>query len=308
MKTLLTMALRFGLKPLLVPSLPLAVQRFAIGAATLPLRRARGIAIESTALGGRPALRLRPKGSSPNPNPSPNPTPRILYLHGGGYVVGGFASHRKLCSQLSAHTGSEVWLLDYRLAPEHPHPAAVDDAVAAARALAAQSAAPIVIAGDSAGGGLALATAMALPNQGTPEVAGLVLLSPWVDLTLSGESIRSLAGADAMLSLPWVEFCAQAYAGGSATGRSAQGCSPLFASEERLRALPPVLIQVGDQEMLLSDAQRMAERLRAAGVSCDLQITADVGHVFQVFAGWVPEADAALQRVGIFVKAAAHRG
>lgn len=329
MKTALTLALRYGLKPLLTPAVPRGIQRFAIGAATAITRGHAGVNIRPSDLAGRPALRVAPK--------SGNPATRMLYLHGGGYVVGGFASHRKLASQVAAHTGAEVMLLDYRLAPEHPYPAALNDAVAAYKAMAAQGDDPILIAGDSAGGGLALATALALaddaraataadsgaaseaaceaaPAPAPRQPAGLVLFSPWVDLDLTGESIRTLADRDAMLSLGWLEYCAQAYAGpktagqGSVAeesrvqggGRRSPGCSPLYASPEQLSALPPVLIQVGGDEMLLSDAQRMAVRLKDAGVPCDLQMSPGMGHVFQVFAGWLPEADEALINCGKF--------
>lgn len=221
----------------------------------------------------------------------------MLYLHGGGYTLGSPQTHRGLASHLAAAARCNLLLPDYRLAPEHSYPAALDDAVAAYRALLDRfRPRNIVIAGDSAGGGLALCTAISLRDAGLPLPAALVLLSPWTDLTLSGETIVSKADVDPMLSRAWLQRAGDAYRG--ALAASDPRVSPLNAV---LDGLPPMLIQVGSDEILLSDAQRLADRARAVGLDVRLQVEEGLWHDFQVHAGVLKAADAAIQRIAAFV-------
>lgn len=221
----------------------------------------------------------------------------MLYLHGGGYTLGSPQTHQGLASHLAAATRGHVVLPDYRLAPEHPYPAALEDAVAAYRALLDRfKPAHIVLGGDSAGGGLALCTAIALREAKLPMPAALLLISPWTDMSLSGDTITSKADVDPMLSRQWLLRAAEAYRGGLPVSDSR--LSPLNAL---LDGLPPMLIQVGSDEMLLSDSQRLAARARAVGVDVRLQIEDGLWHDFQVHAGVLDAADAAIRRISDFV-------
>jgi acetyl esterase/lipase len=239
---------------------------------------------------GRPACRV----STPS-----NRSDRVtLYLHGGGYVMGSLATHAELMGRIARHTEAHVIGLDYRLAPEHPYPAAVDDAVAAYRWLLDQGIAArrIVIAGDSAGGGLSLATLLAARGDGLPLPAAAVLFSPWTDLTASGASVTSRRDADPMIGSDQLAPMAAIYAG--STPLAAPGVSPLFGD---LRGLPPLLIQVGDNEVLLDDSTRLHERALAAGVDSTLRVFDGAFHVFQSVPA-LPEAREALDQVGEFFK------
>lgn len=223
-----------------------------------------------------PCLQLRP-------TPLPEPEPRdhdhhhlLLFIHGGGYSLGSAATHRPLAARLARALDRTALVPDYRLAPEHPCPAAIDDLLAVWRALPRAVQAQAVLAGDSAGGGLALALSMILRDAGEPLPAALVLLSPWTDLTVSGESVDRLAEHEVMLKRPGLEFMAARYAG--ALARDDFRVSPLFG---RLEQLPPTLIQVGGHEALLDDARRLAQRATGAGVQTTLQIWERQAHVFQ---------------------------
>ena len=226
----------------------------------------------------------------------------IMYLHGGGYVLGSPATHRNLTGYLSQAAGIRVLAVDYRLAPEHPHPAAVDDAVTAYRWLLASGLTPerVMLAGDSAGGGLALATMLALRESSAPLPAAAALLSPWVDLALLGESMDVKGEVDPMLSRAMLQRMADAYLAGRAP--STDLASPLYAD---LTGLPPLLVQVGTAEVLLADALRLAERARDAGVTVELEEYPDLIHVFQWFVPLLPEATEALGRVGKFLSSRA---
>ena len=223
----------------------------------------------------------------------------LMYLHGGGYVLGGPDSHRDLCWRLSEISGVRVLVVDYRLAPEHPFPAAVDDATSAYRWLLDEgySASDIVIGGDSAGGGLAVAMMINLKNLGVKLPHGAILLSPWVDLSCSGDSIAAHASVDPMLSPVALEKFAAMYIGD--LDRKAPLASPLFAD---LSGLPPMLIHVGSTEVLLSDAERLVSKLNEAGCEVVLEVWPKMAHVFQLFAGRVPEAREAVDKLGAFVK------
>ena len=219
-----------------------------------------------------------------------------LYLHGGAYCLGSPRTHRNLSTRLALGSGMPVFMPDYRLAPESRFPAALDDALAVYRAMAAQG--PVVVAGDSAGGGLALALAVALRDSGQPPPAALVLLSPWADMVLEGEPPTPTKG-EAMLSLEWAQACAEHYLGPD-TPPSHPWVSPLRAD---LHGLPPTLIQAGTDEMLHDQAIALHDALAAAGVAVQCQITPRRWHVFQLHAGSLGSADAALARVLGFVEA-----
>jgi acetyl esterase/lipase len=227
----------------------------------------------------------------------------LLYLHGGGYVIGSPASHRNLCAALARHLGVPVLSLDYRLAPEHPHPAAVDDATAAYRFLldAGFASGRLAIAGDSAGGGLALAALVKLRDGGVPLPAAAVPISPWVDIAMTGDTMRTLADTDPMVRPDGLARMAAWFLAG-ADARDPYA-SPLYAD---LAGLPPVLIHVGEVETLLDDSRRMHERLVAAGVESTLEIFPEMVHVFHVFCGVVPESDAAVAAVADFLRKHLH--
>jgi acetyl esterase/lipase len=223
----------------------------------------------------------------------------ILYLHGGGYVIGSINTHRELASRLTRAAAARVLVIDYRLGPEHPHPAAVDDAVAAYRWLLSQGVSPsrISIGGDSAGGGLTVATLVAVRDAGLPMPAAGVCLSPWVDLEGIGESMTTKAAVDPMVQRDALLKMAAAYLAGQSPRTPL--ASPLYAN---LSGLPPLLIQVGTAETLLDDSTRLAERARKAGVQVTLEPWEDMIHVFQVFASMLPEGRQAIDGIGEFVK------
>ncbi|MEM8619814.1 MAG: alpha/beta hydrolase [Actinomycetota bacterium] len=241
--------------------------------------------------GDIPALVATPAATSPERD--------ILYFHGGGYVLGSPRSHTALAARLARRAASRITVIDYRLAPEHPYPAAVDDCVAAYRALIAEGIAPerLVVAGDSAGGGAALCTLQRLSDAGDPLPAGAYLLSPWTDLSASGETVSTKADVDPMLRAHLIREMAKLYAGHVALDDP--GLSPLFAD---LAGLPPMLIQTGEDEVLLSDSTRLAERARAAGVDVRLDVRSAMWHVYQALAGFMPEADEALVRGAVFIR------
>jgi monoterpene epsilon-lactone hydrolase len=223
----------------------------------------------------------------------------VLYLHGGGYINGSPSHYRDFIWRIAAATSASVLCIDYRLAPEHPFPAALDDAVAAYRWLLADGAASprMAVMGDSAGGGLAFAALLRLRDEGLPMPAAAVALSPWTDLALTGESYRTNARADSMLIAEQAPAIARHYLAGAEPRHPY--ASPLYGDPA---GLPPTLIQVGSDEMLRDDAVRMADRLRAAGCSVELEIWPRMPHVWQLFAGVVPEARAAVEHIGAFVQ------
>jgi epsilon-lactone hydrolase len=241
-------------------------------------------------LGGVPAEWVRAPGAREDAT--------IFFLHGGGYVMGSLATHRALCARLSAAAGCRVASVAYRLAPEAPFPAAFDDAAAAWRALLQDvRPASVVAAGDSGGAGLGLAVLLDALRAGLARPAGVVAFSPWVDLAMRGTSIRLKAAEDPIVTEDCLRAMATAYLGPCPPADPR--VSPLY---DDLRSLPPLLIQVGTAELLLDDALRLAERARAAGVDVDLQVYPELFHVWQAFAGALPEADEALARAGAFVK------
>ena len=226
----------------------------------------------------------------------------VLYLHGGGYVIGSPRSHRHLAAAIVTAGQASALLLDYRLAPEHPYPAAVDDATAAYRWLLEQGVAPghVVIGGDSAGGGLTVATLLALRDARLPLPAGGVCISPWVDLTFSGASYRTRAAVDPIVTRPVIDEMARAYLG--AIAARAPLASPLFAD---LRGLPPLLIHVGSDEVLLDDAVQLADRAKTAGVDATLEVWDRMIHVWHWFLPMLDEAQSAVDGIGRFIRSRA---
>jgi monoterpene epsilon-lactone hydrolase len=224
----------------------------------------------------------------------------ILYCHGGGYVVGSPRAYRRLAGRLAALTGCDVAVIDYRLAPEHVYPAAPDDAIRAYRELLSRGidASSIVIAGDSAGGNLALVTLLRARDRGLPLPSAGVLLSPWTDLTGSGPSMQTNARLDPMLPAQRIDEAARMYAPGSDLDNP--DISPLFAD---FVGLPPLSIHVGTTEILLDDSQRLADRARQHGVRVELKAWHRMPHVFPMFADFLPEGRRALNEIATFVGA-----
>jgi len=223
----------------------------------------------------------------------------VLYLHGGGYVIGSINTHRSLAARLSRASKAPVLVIDYRLAPEHPHPAAVDDAVAAYRWMLAQGLKParITVAGDSAGGGLTVATLVATRDAKLPLPGAGSCLSPWVDLEGIGESMTTKADVDPIVQKAGLLQMAAAYLGGKAPRTPL--AAPLYAD---LSGLPPLLIQVGTAETLLDDASRLAERARKAGVTVSYEPWESMIHVWHLFAPMLDEGQQAIDRIGGFVR------
>ncbi|UQA61684.1 alpha/beta hydrolase [Polyangium aurulentum] len=230
--------------------------------------------------------------------PDTDPRRVILYLHGGGYIIGSAETHLELVYRFARASGTRALSVDYRLVPEHPFPACREDALAAYRWLLAQDIAParIVIAGDSAGGGLTLSTLLGIRDAGLPTPAGGVLFSPWLDFTGSGEAMKTNAGRDPMIDPAFMGMMVSLILQGQDPVKS----SPLF---EDLRGLPPLLVQAGSAEVLLDDSSRLVEKVKAAGGEATLQVWEDMPHVFQVFPTFLPEANEAIERAGTFVRA-----
>jgi len=223
----------------------------------------------------------------------------IVYLHGGGYALGSLNTHRGLVARLSKVARVRVLSVAYRLGPEHPHPAAVEDAVAAVRFVRASGIAPArtAVAGDSAGGGLTLATLLALRDAGDPLPAAGLCISPWTDLAATGESVTTKADQDPMLRAADLTLMADAYLAGQ--NPKTPLASPLYAE---MAGLPPLLLQVGSAELLLDDSTRVAERARAAGVDVELRVWQDMFHVWHVFADILPEGEQAVQEMADFLE------
>ncbi len=228
---------------------------------------------------------------------------RLLYLHGGGYVMGSPDSHRELAGRISIASDVAVLLLDYRLAPENPFPAAVDDAQASLRWMqsngpsGARAAAATFVAGDSAGGGLAISTLVAARDAGEPLPDAAVTISAWADLACTGESIETRAKVDPMVTKEVLLRMTREYMQGG--DPSTPLASPIHAD---LSGLPPLLLNVGDAEVLLDDTTRLAKRAAAAGVEVTLDVWPEMMHIFPVFAAVLPEGQQAIDRIGGFLK------
>jgi len=280
----LRFAIRAGLKPAFSPRIPFRWQRLWLKQALRFSRTAPTVEVESDIVGGVPGEWLRPR------SPNANIRDVILYFHGGGYCVGTPKQHRALTSYLARAAGIPCFAPAYRLAPEHPFPAAVDDAVAVYQALAAKN--PVVLAGDSAGGGLAITTAIVARERKLNTPSALVLFAPWVDLTLSRIANDK---TDPFLSAKWLSTCANAYAGRDV---AVPRVSPLFAD---LSALPPVLIQIGEEDLLRIEASSLHDALMTAGTRTTLHIVPASWHMFQLHAGVLSRATAAVVLAGDFI-------
>ena len=224
----------------------------------------------------------------------------VLYLHGGGYVAGSIASYRDLVARISRLSKARILILEYHLAPEYPFPNALEDAVAAYNWLiSAEKIDPnnIIIAGDSAGGGLTLATLIKLHAEGVSLPVAAVCLSPWTDLAGTGESLKIKVEVDPFISPEMFEISARAYLG--TTYPKNPLASPLYAD---LHGLPPLLIQVGTSEVLLDDSVRFAERAKAAGVDVRLEVWKDMIHIFAIFAVFAPESRHGIEQISEFIQ------
>lgn len=250
-----------------------------------------GVETVETRLGGVPASRITAPQSVRGRH--------ILYLHGGAYVTGSAVIYRHITWRFAVAAEANLAAINYRLAPEHPFPAALDDATAAWHALLDEGADPrhCAVMGDSAGGGLALALALRVRDQGGPLPAAIVALSPWTDLAITGESPRVNAVLDPVLNSADLVPLASQYVDG-ADPRNPYA-SPLYGDP---RGLPPTLLQVGSDEILRDDSERMAERMRKAGCDVTLEIWPRMPHVWHGFAPVLPEARSAILRVGEFIR------
>ncbi len=223
----------------------------------------------------------------------------VLYFHGGGYTIGSIATHRQVVADISRASKSRVLSLDYRLAPEHPHPAAVEDALAAYRAMLDEGIDPskIAIAGDSAGGGLTAAALVAIRDAGLPRPAAGVCISPWLDLSQSGASYREKAEVDPLVTREVLDMMSAAYLDGQ--DPKTPLASPLFAKHEDL---PPILIQVGTAEVLLDDSVQFEAAVRRAGVDVELDVWEDMIHVWHAFGALLPESGQAIAKIGDYLE------
>ncbi len=250
------------------------------------------LTVTAATLGGVPVAEITIAGIEPRHI--------ALYFHGGVYVLGDAFQAADLAAQVGLRTDARVFSVDYRLAPEHPFPAAVDDALAAYEALLRGGTAPadIVFAGESAGGGLAIATLVNARDHGLPQPAAAFVMSPYADLTLAGATLETKGGVDPLLSRDSLAARVPDYTAGRDPALGL--ISPVFAD---LTGLPPLIIQAGTHEVLLDDAIRLARQAATADVDVTLDITAGVPHVFQTFHSVIDEATAALDRAGQLLSA-----
>lgn len=287
-------ALKAGLRlsfklPSVLP-LPIGLLRTAMDQSAQLFRVRPEVQIEQMTLGGVRGERLSPRGKTETV---------ILHFHGGAFMAGSSKSHRAMGSEFAARANAVVYMLDYRLAPEHAYPAALDDGLAAYRALLAQGYAPenIVLGGDSGGCTHILNLAIALREQGQPLPAGLFMISPYVDITLSANSVSSYKRRDPMVAAKALQRGSDGFRGSIPV--TDPRVSPLFAD---LSGLPPILAQVGSEEILLDDALRLAERGRAAGVDVDCRVYEGMWHNFQMFSDYMETADLAIDEIVLFVR------
>jgi len=301
LKALTRLFLRALFKPFHGPPFPLGFQRRWAAALARASTPPKGMESSDVWAGELRLLRVR-DAAGPGPV-EPAGRDAIVLVHGGAFVVGSPETHLGLAGWIARTSGADVYLPEYRLAPEHPFPAATDDVFAAYRAVLELGHRPgrTAIAGDSAGAALAVSTSLTLPEMNLPSPAALVLISPWLDLTLTSASVAGNARRDPMLRRSWLESAARAYAGG--LRRSDRRVSPLFAD---LGTLPPTLIQVGSDEILLDDSIRFADRAWAAGAEVELQRFDGWWHDFQSAAGTLEAARGALEDVAGFLKRRLH--
>jgi epsilon-lactone hydrolase len=321
--------IRLGVRQLsrrcLDPALPWPVQRARLDQFTGPALLPRGTTITEQTIGGvraevvsAPARGPAPDQAPDPPDPAPDPTSRpasvpapgprtVVHFHGGGYCLGSARTARSWAAYLSARTGCRVVLPEYRLAPEHPHPAALEDARAVMKALSDQALSgrallgqaqpgPVVVSGDSAGGGLALALVLSLRDEGQELPAGCILLSPWLDLGRDRRAVPGLVRRDVLLNPRWLDACARAYAAPSMWAD--HSVSPLRAEHS---GLPPLLIQAATDELLAPDAELLAASASAAGVDVTYTRWPRLWHDFALQPGLLAAADSALAQAAWFV-------
>ncbi|WXL24050.1 alpha/beta hydrolase [Ectopseudomonas mendocina] len=289
LRSILRGSLRLLFRSLVRPPMPIAGQRAVLRMLTAVSPTPAGVTLAAGSLAGRACEWHRPACSNGSV---------FLYLHGGAFLIGGPNTHRAICAHLAKRGQMDVCALDYRLAPEHPYPAAREDAVAAYKSLLEVGYKPeqIVIGGDSAGGNLSLITSLYLRDQGISQPAALVCFSPVTDFT--GAHIHHPPAGDPLLSEAWVRQAVGLYCPPHVEPDD-PGVSPQFAD---LTGLAPLLLQVGEDEMLRNDSLRFAEKAQAAGVEVQLQRYVDLWHVFQAHAGLLKVADRALTDVVTFIR------
>lgn len=281
--------LRLFFRGLVRPPMPVSGQRRVLRMLTAITLTPRGVSRSAATLAGRPCEWHRPPGSRGSV---------LLYLHGGAFMIGGPDTHRGICASLAKRGALDVCALDYRLAPEHPYPAARDDVVAAYQALLQSGYRPeqIAIGGDSAGGNLSLVGCLRIIELGLPAPVALVCFSPVTDFT--GDQMHQPPAGDPLLHPRWIEQAAQLYCPADLP-RNDPGVSPLFAD---LSPLPPTLIQVGEDELLLNDSLRLAKCAEAARLDVRLERYPGLWHVFQAHVGMLRAADYAIARVVAFLR------
>jgi acetyl esterase/lipase len=275
------------------PALPWRVQRTRLDQLTRPFLLPRGTTVTEQSIGGIPAEVVSVG--------APGAQPTVVHFHGGGYCIGSARTVRGWAAHLSAQAGCRVVLPGYRLAPEHPHPAALQDAHAVLAALAGEiegsGPGPVVVSGDSAGGGLALALLLRMRDEGQPLPAGCILLSPWLDLGRDRRADPALVRRDVLLSPEWLDACAYAYAAPQAWAD--HSVSPLLAAHA---GLPPLLIQAGSSELLAPDAELLAASASAAGTDVTYTRWPRMWHDFVLQPGLLAAADSALAQAAWFVR------
>ncbi len=277
--------------PIIAPGASLADMRKGLDAMGNMVPRLAEVSALAIDAGGVPAEWLIPQANAA--------TRVVLHLHGGGYVLGSVQSHRALLERLAIAAGCRVLAPNYRLAPEAPFPAAVEDACAAYRWLIAQGISPksIAVSGDSAGGGLVLATLFALRDAGDALPACAIAISPWTDMEGLGASMQTRAAVDPMVQKSGIDDLARIYLNGA--DPKSPLASPLYGS---FKGLPPLLIQVGDAETLLDDTTRITPKMKADGLDVTVEIWPEMIHVWHLFAAMLDEGQAAIDRIGAFVR------
>jgi len=286
--TMIKNIIRLGIR--FVPN-DLIVYRFFSGSGRYFVRRPKNFQVDATRVGDIPVLWVNHRTHCSSRV--------ILYLHGGGYAIGSNRTHLELAARIARAAKSQMLMVEYRLAPEHPYPAALNDAVAAYEYLLRERVSPekIVIAGDSAGGGLTVALLQYLRDRGMPTPAGAVCLSPWLDLSCSISSLSKTIKQDPLVSPSRIRYFAKHYAGNS--DRTQPGLSPLFGE---LDNLPPMLIQVGGDEILLPECKLFTRRANKLGSSVELQVWPGMFHVWQFAASILPEGRQAIKKIGLFIR------
>jgi monoterpene epsilon-lactone hydrolase len=274
-------------RPVLQVGVPLRLQRRRLELAARLIPPPRRVRVARGWLGGRPVVRCRP--------PDAVRGRAVLFIHGGAYGLGSIRTHLAVAGRLAVAARADVWLTDYRLAPEHPHPADVEDAIAAVRELRLR--APevrLAVAGDSSGAGTAVHLVVALRDAGEALPTCVAMLSPWLDLCVAGHSYQANRDREVMADPEWLASMAAAYAGSVDPAR----ISPLA---QDLTAFPPTLVQVASDELFRSDADRFAELAAAAGVDCTADVWTGVWHNWHASGPLLPESTRALAAVGAFV-------